>query len=365
MHSKTNKVKIALDAMGGDLAPQSVLQGAEHVLKTHKDIEFLLFGNKRKIQSIVNSLDNLKNRSEIVHCTDVVASGEKPSVALRRGKNSSMRLAIDAVRDKKADAVVSSGNTGALMAMAKLVLRPIPGIDRPAICTLIPTKKGKSVLLDLGANVECTADNLVQFAIMGDAFAKVILDKKNPKVALLNVGTEDIKGKEAVRLAAEELREEEYNNINFCGFVEADGVAEGDIDVIVTDGFTGNVALKAFEGVAKICTGYVREALTSSIFTKFGALFVKHQIKRLFSRMDPRYHNGAMFVGLSGIAVKSHGGADYLAFAHAILVAYNLAINDINKQISEEIVKYEEVEGEGGSYNDDESEAIGESEKGE
>lgn len=327
-------VTIALDVMGGDLAPDSVLQGAELFLKKHHDVQFMLFGDQQVINSKIAGLKQLSNASTITHTDIIVSPDDKASVALRKGRGSSMRLAIDSVRDGAADAVISAGNTGALMAMAKLSLRPLPGIDRPAITSLFPTLTGSVVLLDMGANIDCNSDNLVQFALMGDAYARVILGKLDPKVGLLNVGAEDTKGSEVVRSAAEELREGEYD-INFCGYVEGNDIAAGTVDVYVTDGFTGNVALKSAEGTAKLCGGYVKEALHSSPLAMLGGLFARRSLKKSFAKIDPRYHNGGMFLGLSGIAVKSHGGADAVSFCNAIENAYKLAKNDINSKIKQ------------------------------
>jgi phosphate acyltransferase len=330
------RITIALDVMGGDSAPASVLHGANNVLARCKDVNFLLYGDENKILPILDKLPDLSAVSRIFHTDNIVSSEEKPSVALRRGRNSSMRLAVNAVKDGKADAVVSAGNTGALMAMSKLVLRPIPGIDRPAIASVFPTRKGRCVLLDLGANVDCNSENLVQFALMGDAFAKVLLNIDSPTVGLLNVGSEDNKGSEVVKAAGEELRNGGYS-INFYGYVEGDDIAEGTVDVVVTDGFSGNIALKAAEGTARICVDTIKKSFRSSLLAMIGGLLAKRAIKNAFKALDPRMHNGAMFLGLNGISVKSHGGTDAIGFANALYVTYELAKNDINKKIKEEL----------------------------
>lgn len=336
MPNNSKVINIAIDAMGGDNAPGIVLRGADKALAKYNNIKFLIYGDDTRINRILSDLPNLAANSTVYHTNEYIASDERASVALRKGKRSSMRLAIDAVHEKKADAIVSAGNTGALMAISKLVLRPLPGIDRPAICTVFPTRSGRCVILDLGANVDCNAENLVQFAVMGDAFAKVILGLKNPKIGLLNVGAEETKGSEVVKTAAEELREGEYP-INFYGYIEGNDITEGVVDVVVTDGFTGNVALKVAEGTAKICGQYVKNAFRSSPLAMIGGLLAKNAIKRAFKKLDPRLHNGAMFLGLNGISVKSHGGTDDIGFANAIGVAYELAVNNINKKISEEL----------------------------
>ena len=334
------QIVIALDAMGGDNAPDAVLQGAEIVLKKYNNVSFLIFGDEEKIQPVLQKLPKLQAKSELHHTSIFVDNYEKPSIALRKGKGSSMRLAIDAVKDGRAVASLSGGNTGALMAMSKLILRPLPGIDRPAIASVFPTHKGRCVLLDLGANVDCNSDNLVQFAIMGDAFAKVLLGLASPKVALLNIGEEETKGSEVVKAAADDLREGDYP-INFTGYVEGDGIVEGVADVVVTDGFTGNVALKVAEGTGRICLKYIKEGFRGSPLAMLGGLLAKRSFKKALKKMDPRMHNGAMFVGLNGISVKSHGGTDGVGFANAISVAIELANNEINKKISDELAFYE------------------------
>lgn len=333
----TKKITIALDVMGGDNAPSCVLHGANEALtRCNNNVTFLLYGNEKKISHILKNLPALKAVSQVFHTENIITSDEKPSLALRRGRDSSMRLAINAVKDGKADAIISAGNTGALMAMSKLVLRPIPGIDRPAIASIFPTQKGRCVLLDLGANVDCNSDNLVQFALMGDAFAKVLLNIASPKIGLLNVGSEDNKGSEIVKSAADELRNGGYA-INFYGYVEGNDIALGTVDVVVTDGFTGNVALKTAEGTAKICVDTIKKAFRSSPLSMLGAMLAKGAIKKALKTLDPRMHNGAMFLGLNGISVKSHGGTDNIGFANAIFVTYELAIKDINKKIKDEL----------------------------
>lgn len=353
MVQSEQKITIALDVMGGDNAPDIVLKGAALALEKHSNIHFLLYGNTKKIFPILDKMPQLKAVSNAFHTDTMIAADEKPSIALRRGRDSSMKLAINAVKDGRADAVVSAGNTGALMAMAKLVLRPIPGIDRPAITSIFPTRKGRCVLLDLGANVDCNSENLVQFALMGDAFAKVLLGIASPKVALLNIGSEDNKGSEIVRSAAEDLQEGGYS-INFCGYVEGDDIAAGNADVIVTDGFTGNVALKMAEGTAKLCADTVKKSFRSSPLAMIAGLMARSSMKKAFQFLDPRLHNGAMFLGLNGIAVKSHGGTDAIGFANALKVAYELALNDINQKIKEELSLNANIDSEDSIPDEDE-----------
>jgi glycerol-3-phosphate acyltransferase PlsX len=274
--------------------------------------------------------------SEIVHTDVVVTPHDKPSVALRRGGQSSMRLAIDAVKEGTADCMVSAGNTGALMAMAKIVFRTLPGISRPAIAALVPTIKGDCVMLDLGANVECDAKDLVQFAIMGDAFARAVLSLQSPKIGLLNVGSEEMKGLDEVRQASQILRNTDLG-LNFYGFVEGDDIAKGTVDVVVTDGFTGNVALKTAEGIGRMVSLYVNNAFRSTLGAMLGYFLAKPAIARLRKSLDPRRRNGAMFLGLNGIAVKSHGSADGYSFYFALRVAVDLASSKINQKILEEL----------------------------
>lgn len=329
---------IALDAMGGDHAPQSIIDGAALAAKNHDNIRFIIVGREDKIRPLISLHPKLAKITDIVHADGVVSSHEKPSVAIRSGKDSSMRVAIDLVKDGKAHAVVSAGNTGALMAMAKIALKSLPGVDRPAIVSLFPTKRGKSVLLDLGANIVCTSDNLYQFAIMGNAFAKAVLNIEKPSVGILNVGEEETKGHEIVRGASQKIKDN-LPDLNFYGYVEGTDITLGTTDVIVTDGFTGNIALKTAEGTAKICKDFLKAALLSSWLSKLGALLAAGAFKRLAKTIDPRYYNGAMFVGLSGIAVKSHGNADSIGFANAITVAYELVSFDINQKIIQELTE--------------------------
>ncbi|MBV8650969.1 MAG: phosphate acyltransferase PlsX [Alphaproteobacteria bacterium] len=329
---------IALDVMGGDQAPRMVLKGADKALTRYPQAQFLLYGAEPKITPLLAKMPRLARRSTIEHTDDVVTNEAKPSVALRSGRRSSMRLAIDAVADAKADCVVSAGNTGALMAMAKFALKTLPGIDRPAIASFFPTMRGESVMLDLGANVECDADNLVQFALMGDAFARTVLGLLHPTVGLLNVGSEDLKGNDAVRAASTKLRSPDAP-VKFHGFIEGNDIAAGTVDVVVTDGFTGNVALKTAEGTARMFGEFVRAAFKHSFLARIGYLFAADALKKMRQRMDPRRYNGAMLLGLNGIVVKSHGGADALGFANAIGVAVDMKVNGFVDQIRDELAR--------------------------
>jgi phosphate acyltransferase len=338
---RNKKVVVALDAMGGDYAPLSVIEGAQTALINQKKtdpnilIEYLIFGNKEVLGPIINKYPELKAASIINHAENKIASDDKPSYAMRNSKNTSMGMAITSVKQQQAHAVVSSGNTGALMAIAKLALRTLPGIDRPAIIGLLPTATHKVVALDLGANAECEPSNLVQFAIMGDAFAKVILGKSKPSIGLLNIGSEEIKGNETIKTAAQILHDQDC--LNFTGYVEADDITRGVVDVVVADGFSGNIAIKMAEGTAYLCKTLMQNAFKSNFISKIGYLLAKTALKSTFKRIDGRYYNGAMLVGLNGVVVKSHGGADSIAFANAIGVAVELSANDINKKIIQEI----------------------------
>ena len=330
------QLPIALDAMGGDHAPASVLRGAEMALIRHPGIRFLLFGNRYILEPLLKDIPNLKNAVSIEHTEVVIAGDDKPSIAVRRGRQSSMWLAVESVKEGKACAVVSAGNTGALMAMSKLILRTLPGISRPAIAALFPTLRGESVMLDLGANVESSAQDLYRFAIMGNAFARAVLGLNRPRIGLLNVGSEELKGRDEVKEANQLLKATDVD-INYYGFVEGNDIAAGVVDVVVTDGFTGNVALKTAEGTARLIRTYLKDAFNSSPISKTGAFLATGALKVVKDKLDDRKRNGAMFLGLNGIAVKSHGGADAFSFCHAISVAVELVAHHINSRISEEI----------------------------
>lgn len=327
---------IALDAMGGDHGVKAVIPGAAHALKANPNLKFILFGRQSDIESELRNYPSLRGACLIHHTDQVIASDEKPAVALRQGRDSSMRKAIDAVAEGRASCVVSSGNTGALMAIAKIVLKCLPGIHRPAIASVFPTIKGQTVMLDLGANLSCDPEMYVQFAVLGSVYARAVRGIDRPTVGLLNVGSEEMKGHDELREAAAIL-----NNIRFpgryYGFIEGNDIPMGTTDVVVTDGFTGNVALKVAEGVGKLTGTFIRQSFKSSIFAMIGALFAVGALRRLRSRVDPRLYNGGMFLGLNGICVKSHGSSDYIGFANAVLVAASLARNGYNEKVAAEI----------------------------
>ncbi len=336
----TRECIISLDAMGGDASPQIVIEGASIARERLPDVRFLIYGDETRIAPLVTKYPFLKNNCEIHHTDKFVSADEKPGQALRRGRESSMGLAIQAVKDGKAIAAVSAGNTGALMAMSKFMLRTMPGIDRPALASLLPTSCGESVMLDLGANVECNEHNLVQFAIMGAAFARTVLGLSTPSVALLNVGVEELKGNETIKIADRMLRDANLP-MNYVGFTEGHGLANGEVDVVVTDGFTGNVALKTAEGTARMIAGMMKAALSDSWMSKVGYLFAKPALMGLKNHLDPNNHNGAVFMGLNGLVIKSHGGASASGFASAIGVAADMAANDLAGKINKDLKLFE------------------------
>jgi len=336
--SQDGRTIVALDAMGGDLAPDMVVKGAAIAAQRFPQCDFFLFGAEQRIRPLLDRLPALAARSKIRHTDDVITGDAKPSTALRSGRNSSMRLALDAVAAGEAGCAISAGNTGALMAMAKFALKTLPGIDRPAIATFFPTTRGESVMLDLGANVECDAENLVQFALMGEVFARTVLGLARPSVALLNIGSEELKGNDAVRGAALRLKAP-GSPINFHGYIEGDEIGAGVADVIVTDGFTGNIALKTAEGTVRLFMDFLRSAFRHSLLARLGYVFAKPALAKLRERLDVRRYNGAVFLGLDGIAVKSHGGTDEEGFAAAIGVGVDMCINGFLDKIRDDVAR--------------------------
>ena len=322
--------------MGGDHAPDSVIAGLKSAERKHSDVRFLIFGDEAKVRPYLDKYGLDANRYEFVHTPDYVASDEKPSAAVRTGRKSSLWLAIESVKKGNAAAVVSSGNTGALMAFSKLILGTMPGIHRPAIVTILPTRKSECVVLDLGANAECAARNLVEFAIMGEAYCRAVLKRGQPSLGLLNIGSEDIKGRDEIREAAQILRDSPLAG-QFKGFVESDDIAKGSVDVFVTDGFTGNIALKAIEGTARLMVNLLKDVAARSFISKLGFLLALPALKRLKKKMDPGRYNGAMLVGLKGISIKSHGGADAFGFANAVNVAIDTVRDDLVGNIAKQL----------------------------
>jgi glycerol-3-phosphate acyltransferase PlsX len=330
--------RIAIDAMGGDTGPAVMLAGAARAHDGRNDLQFLLFGDKALVRAELDKHAGLKDAVEIVHCDDVIAGTERPSQAIRRAKTTSMGRAIAAVKSGQAQAALSAGNTGAMMAMSKLALRTMPGIDRPALAALLPTLgENDLVMLDLGANTEADTQNLVQFAVMGAAYSRVVLDLERPRVQLLNIGTEALKGTDALKEAAAILRDADYLGMRFDGFVEGDKISRGDVDVVVSDGFSGNIALKTAEGTARFVTDLLRRAFTSSVRSKIGFLISRPATELLRHHLDPNNHNGAVFLGLNGIVVKSHGSANAKGVANAIGVAARMAREDLTRKIKDDL----------------------------
>ena len=328
---------VALDAMGGDLGPDMVIPGAALSAVRHPQIRFLLVGDRSRIAPILERHPHLKERAEIRHTEVFVAMDAKPSQALRQGRGkSSMWLAIEAVRSGEADTAVSAGNTGALMAMSRFVLKTMPGISRPAIAAIWPTLRSESVVLDVGATIGADANQLVEFAVMGEAMARCLFGVEKPTVGLLNVGVEEIKGVEQVKEAGRILRDAKLP-LEYIGFVEGDDIGKGTADVVVTEGFTGNIALKAAEGTAKQLATYLKQSLMRTWLSKLGALLASGAFAALRDRMDPRKHNGGVFLGLNGVVVKSHGGTDALGFATAIDVALDMVRNDLVSKIKTDV----------------------------
>ena len=330
--------RIAVDAMGGDEGVRVMVSGAALARRAHDKFKFLLVGDEPKIKAALDSHPNMRNASEILHCEGVVGGHEKPTQALRRAKSTSMGLAIEAVKKGDAGAAVSAGNTGALMAMSKLALRTLPGIDRPALAGLMPTlEEHDVVMLDLGANTECDARNLVQFAIMGAAYARIVTGRDMPRVRLMNIGTEDIKGTDELQEAAQRLRDASGLALNFEGFIEPDKINRGNVDVVVADGFSGNIALKAIEGSARFVTDLLKNAFRSSLRSKFGFLVSRPATELLRHHLDPNNHNGAVFLGLNGVVVKSHGSANAKGVANAVAVAASLLEESLIERIAADL----------------------------
>lgn len=331
----TDKITIALDAMGGDNGCEVVVAAALHYIKKDASVALILCGNKEVIKSYLPK--KIPERITIVHASQEVAMDELPSKALRNKKNSSMRVAIDLVKDQIADACVSAGNTGALMATARFVLKMLPGIERPAIITQLPAVEGETWVLDLGANVDCSANQLFQFAVMGSELLQATGERSNPKVGLLNIGQEEIKGNEQVKRANDLLNDSE---LNYIGYVEGDDIYTGDVDVVVTDGFIGNVSLKSSEGVAKMIRQRLKRAFNRGTLSRIAGV-IAYPVLRAFARsIDPRRFNGASLLGLRGIVVKSHGGVDALAFEHAIAVAKTEVQSAVTEHIADKVASH-------------------------
>lgn len=337
----TANPRIAIDAMGGDAGPSAMVGGVALACKADPTLRFDMFGDRSLIVAEMVQYSGLDRAVTVHHSPDSILSTEKPSQAIRRAKTSSMGQSIAAVKDGSAHAALSAGNTGALMAMAKLALRTMPGIDRPALAALLPSMGDHdAVMLDLGANTECDAQNLVQFAVMGAAYARTGLGLAKPRVRLLNIGTEELKGTDELKEAASILREANYMPFRFDGFTEGDKLSRGDVDVIVTDGFSGNIALKTAEGTARFVADLLRRAFKSSLRSKAGFALSKPALDILKVHLDPNNHNGAVFLGLNGLVVKSHGGANAKGVANAISLAAAMVRNDITRKIGDDLDRY-------------------------
>jgi len=336
-------VTASLDVMGGDKGASVVLPGAEIALTRHPDLKFRLFGEEAIVRPLLDRIPAVKAASTFEHCDISVKMDDKPSQALRRGRwRSSMWRSIEAVKTGDAGFAVSAGNTGALMAMAKFCLRSSAEIDRPAIAGIWPTLKGESILLDCGATIGADADALFAFAVMGAAMARTLLDKARPTVGLLNIGVEEVKGLEQIRIAGQMLKDANLPDLEYVGFVEADDIGKGRADVVVTEGFAGNIALKAAEGTARQISGYLREAVSQSLLARLGLLLASGAFAKLRRTLDTRRSNGGVFLGLNGIVIKSHGGTDAEGFAAAIEIGYSMARSKIVDEINRDLAAYRE-----------------------
>ncbi|WP_199228420.1 phosphate acyltransferase PlsX [Caulobacter sp. D4A] len=334
-------IRISIDAMGGDFGPEVVIAGAAKALERHPDVTFLIYGLKAQCEPVLAKYPKLRDKSVFHECELAVSMEEKPSAALRRGRYvSTMWRSIEAVKLGEADVTVSAGNTGALMAMAKFCLRTMANIERPAIAGIWPTLKGESIVLDVGATIGADAQQLLDFAIMGGAMARSLFEVDRPTVGLLNVGVEEVKGQEEVREAGRLIREANLPTIAYHGFVEGDDIGKGTVDVVVTEGFTGNIALKTAEGTARQIATLLRESMSRTLLAKIGYLLAKPAFDRLREKMDPNKVNGGVFLGLNGIVIKSHGSANADGFAAAIDVGYDMARNDLNAKIRQDLAIY-------------------------
>ena len=326
---------ISIDAMGGDNSPKVVIEGLSLVQKRNPKIRFLIYGDETKVNAEIDKFPELRKVSEVFHTDEFVRNEDKPSHVIRN-RATSMYQAIEAVKTGKAQAVVSAGNTGALMAISKLVLKTIQKIHRPAIVSIMPHEDGRYVMLDLGANTECDGINLAEFAIMGSVYAKCVLNIDNPRVALMNIGAEEMKGKDEIHVAAHIIKNT-HLNINFIGYIEPHEIPKNKADVVVADGFSGNIALKSVEGTSRLMMNLIKNSIKKSFFAKLGLPFMLGAIKNLKQTMDPRLYNGAMFVGLNGLSVKSHGGTDAFGFSVAVENAARLVAKDFVGSIRQEL----------------------------
>ena len=329
-------VKIAVDAMGGDGSPKNVINGIIHHYKTNKDSFYKIFGDQHKIINLIN--ENIPSNSfEIIHTMDTVKGTDSPLEGAKRGKKTSMWLAIQSVKEKKSDVIISAGNTGALLVISKLNLKMIENIDKPALSALWPNKKGMSVVLDLGANIECSPKNLIDFSIMGSSLYKSLYPEDNPRVALLNIGSEELKGNEVIKETYQQLNQQDHSDFEFKGYIEGNQLMNGDVNVIVADGFTGNVALKTAEGTANFITSELKKAMTGSLIGKISSLLNISNLKKFKKRLDPRLYNGAIFIGLDSPVIKSHGGTDYIGFSNSLSVCTRIVSGNLIEKIRSNI----------------------------
>ncbi len=329
-------IKIAVDAMGGDGSPKKVIDGIIHHFKNNKNSFYQIFGDKDKILPHIK--DDLSDTSfEIIHTVDIVKGTDSPLEGAKRGKNTSMWLAIQSVKEKKSDVVISAGNTGALLVISKLNLKMIENIDKPALSALWPNKKGMSVVLDLGANIECSPKNLIDFSIMGSSLFRSLYPHYNAKVALLNIGSEELKGNEIIKETYQQLNQRQNQDFEFKGYIEGNQLMNGDVNVIVADGFTGNIALKTAEGTANFITSELKKAMTGSIIGKISSLLNISNLKKFKARLDPRLYNGAIFIGLDHPVIKSHGGTDYIGFSNSLSVCTKTVSGDLIEKIRNNI----------------------------
>ena len=329
-------IKIAVDAMGGDGSPKKVVDGIIHHFKDNKNSFYQIFGDKDKILPHINS--NLLNSSfEVIHTNDIVKGTDSPLEGAKRGKNTSMWLAIQSVKEKKSDVVISAGNTGALLVISKLNLKMIDNIDKPALSALWPNKKGMSVVLDLGANIECSPKNLIDFSIMGSSLFKSLYPEDNAKVALLNIGSEEFKGNEVIKETYQQLNIRDNHDFEFKGYIEGNQLMNGDVNVIVADGFTGNVALKTAEGTANFITEELKKTMTGNLIGKISSLLNISSLKKFKAKFDPRLYNGAIFIGLDSPVIKSHGGTDYIGFSNSLSVCSRIVSGNLIEKIRNNI----------------------------
>ena len=333
----TKKITFAVDAMGGEDSPKKIVEGIKLFNKNNKDVYFKIFGNKNTIEKHINNFID-KNSFEIINTENQVVDTDSALGGAKKGKDTSMWLAIESVKNKESDIVISAGNTGALFVISKLNLKMIENIDKPALSGLWPNKNGMNVVLDLGANIDCSEKNLIDFALMGASLFKSLFSNETPKVALLNVGSEEIKGNDKIKNTYKKLSEIRNNNFEFKGYIEGNKIMDGDVNVIVTDGFTGNIALKTAEGTANFLIKELKNTLSNNIFAKISSAINFSNLKKFKNKLDPRLYNGAIFIGLDSPVVKSHGSTDYIGFSHSLNVCKKIIKGDLINKIKENII---------------------------